>query len=106
LESFYIHATRASDKLRDWLTQAAIQGQSLPRAQWLMPSPPGSTAAVSEMVCACVGVSKDSIVRQIASMSELGKSGDALNELKATLKCGTQCGSCVPELKKLLAQAS
>jgi assimilatory nitrate reductase catalytic subunit len=26
-----------------------------------------------------------------------------LNGLKQTLKCGTSCGSCVPEIKRLLA---
>jgi assimilatory nitrate reductase catalytic subunit len=29
--------------------------------------------------------------------------GADLPALQATLKCGTECGSCVPELKRLIA---
>ncbi|MGZ5153332.1 MAG: (2Fe-2S)-binding protein, partial [Burkholderiales bacterium] len=31
--------------------------------------------------------------------------GDVIGALKAALKCGTQCGSCVPELKRLVSTA-
>jgi assimilatory nitrate reductase catalytic subunit len=29
--------------------------------------------------------------------------GDDLAALQSNLKCGTECGSCVPELKRLLS---
>ena len=31
--------------------------------------------------------------------------GARLEELKSRLRCGTQCGSCVPELRRLVAEA-
>jgi assimilatory nitrate reductase catalytic subunit len=47
------------------------------------------------MVCSCVGVPEQDIRSAICS-------GASLAELQATLKCGTQCGSCVPELRRML----
>jgi assimilatory nitrate reductase catalytic subunit len=48
-------------------------------------------------VCACFGVPRDRILRAI----EAGAS--TLAPLQSQLKAGTNCGSCVPELKRLLA---
>jgi len=42
-------------------------------------------------------VSENEIKASIAS-------GVDLDKLKQTLKCGTGCGSCVPELKQLLVK--
>ena len=50
----------------------------------------------SRTVCSCLNVSEDAIRAGIAA-------GQTLIQLQATLKCGTQCGSCVPELKHLVA---
>jgi assimilatory nitrate reductase catalytic subunit len=39
-------------------------------------------------------------------IGELGRSGDVdvkLAGLQQKLKCGTHCGSCVPELKKIIS---
>ena len=36
------------------------------------------------------------LIRQIAAGADLAM-------LQANLKCGTECGSCVPELKRLIA---
>jgi assimilatory nitrate reductase catalytic subunit len=46
-------------------------------------------------VCSCVGVPELDIRAAI-------RGGTSLAELQATLKCGTQCGSCVPELRRML----
>ncbi len=47
-------------------------------------------------VCSCLNVSEDEIRTAIAA-------GSTLSQLQSALKCGTQCGSCVPELRNLLA---
>jgi assimilatory nitrate reductase catalytic subunit len=47
-------------------------------------------------VCSCLNVSEDEIRTAIAA-------GSTLSQLQSALKCGTQCGSCVAELKQLLA---
>jgi assimilatory nitrate reductase catalytic subunit len=50
-------------------------------------------------VCACFGVPRDRILKAINAGAV------TLAPLQAQLKAGTNCGSCVPELKRLLAAA-
>jgi assimilatory nitrate reductase catalytic subunit len=50
------------------------------------------------VVCACFGVGRASICDAIAS----GANGVA--EIGTQLKAGTNCGSCIPELKRLIAE--
>ncbi len=50
------------------------------------------------IVCACFGVGVKAIEKAIAS----GECGDA-GKIGAKLRAGTNCGSCIPELKRLLA---
>jgi assimilatory nitrate reductase catalytic subunit len=57
-------------------------------------------ASAGPIVCACFGVSRASICDGIAA----GAGTSA--EIGAKLKAGTNCGSCIPELKRLIAQAS
>ena len=56
-------------------------------------------ANTGPIVCACFGVGRNTICDTIAggvrSAAEIG----------AKLKAGTNCGSCIPELKRLIAQA-
>jgi assimilatory nitrate reductase catalytic subunit len=54
--------------------------------------------ASSTIVCACMSVSEASIRQAIR---EHGLTSTA--EIGARLGAGTNCGSCLPELKKLLA---
>jgi assimilatory nitrate reductase catalytic subunit len=48
-------------------------------------------------VCACFGVPRDRILRTIRD------GASSLAPLQSKLKAGTNCGSCIPELKRLLA---
>ena len=50
------------------------------------------------MVCACFGVGRASICDAIAAERT------APAEIGARLKAGTNCGSCIPELKRLIAE--
>jgi assimilatory nitrate reductase catalytic subunit len=77
-------------------------------------------AAVSEsmkkrgkLICTCLNVTDAAIDEHLASLSQginLGASGmgslatdeTRLASLQSTLKCGTNCGSCVPELKRMV----
>jgi assimilatory nitrate reductase catalytic subunit len=56
---------------------------------------PRTRAPRDRVVCNCKQVTQSQIERRIAN-------GAALDELKSTLGCGTVCGSCVPEIKRLL----
>jgi assimilatory nitrate reductase catalytic subunit len=56
-------------------------------------------ASTGPIVCACFGVGRTAILAAIAAGA-----GTAA-EIGLQLKAGTNCGSCIPELKRLVAQA-
>jgi assimilatory nitrate reductase catalytic subunit len=66
---------------------------------------PGAKAPVAvhargRQVCTCLNVTDTAINAHLASSR--GSDEARLAALQAELKCGTQCGSCVPELRKML----
>jgi assimilatory nitrate reductase catalytic subunit len=56
-------------------------------------------ASAGPIICACFGVGRTTIAAAIAAGA-----GTAA-EIGVQLKAGTNCGSCIPELKRLIAQA-
>jgi assimilatory nitrate reductase catalytic subunit len=62
--------------------------------------PPMAMASRGKPVCNCLDVS-DQAIRAELSRCE-GHADARLAHLQATLKCGTQCGSCVPELRRMV----
>ncbi len=56
-------------------------------------------ASAGPIVCACFGVGRTAILAAIAA----GAGTSA--EIGVQLKAGTNCGSCIPEMKRLIAQA-
>ncbi|MCR4332090.1 MAG: (2Fe-2S)-binding protein, partial [Sulfuricaulis sp.] len=70
------------------------------RLSLLAGRPPRGQAETGRTVCACFGVGEKTIIeairtRKLATVAEIGD----------CLKAGTNCGSCVPELKALLGQS-
>ncbi|MDE2401788.1 MAG: molybdopterin-dependent oxidoreductase [Burkholderiales bacterium] len=66
---------------------------------------PGSTPPVSvhskgRQVCTCFSVTEPAIVEALGQC--LGNPDERLTSLQGQLKCGTNCGSCIPELRKLI----
>jgi assimilatory nitrate reductase catalytic subunit len=57
----------------------------------------GRMGATAKIVCACFSVSQDTIT---AAIRDDGLTTPA--QIGARVKAGTNCGSCIPELKKLL----
>jgi assimilatory nitrate reductase catalytic subunit len=55
-------------------------------------------ASCGPIVCACFGVGRTTICDTIAAGAR------SAAEIGARLKAGTNCGSCIPELKRLIAQ--
>lgn len=51
-------------------------------------------------VCACFGVGRNTLLKAIHE-----KGIRSVEEIGALLKAGTNCGSCVPEIKALLDEA-
>ncbi|MEH2496499.1 assimilatory nitrate reductase catalytic subunit [Bradyrhizobium sp. AZCC 1678] len=56
-------------------------------------------ANAGPIVCACFGVGRNTICDSIAAGAR------SAADIGARLKAGTNCGSCIPELKRLIAQA-
>jgi len=73
------------------------RGGSLLREREAPQSADGLESA-GPIVCACFGVGRGTICDAIAAGA-----GSAA-EIGARLKAGTNCGSCIPELKRLIAQ--
>jgi assimilatory nitrate reductase catalytic subunit len=86
---------------RDWL-QALFETERLDEAQrrsLLTGRPPTGERDGGRIVCACFSVGINTLTeairsRKLASVEAVG----------AALRAGTNCGSCVPELKALLAE--
>jgi assimilatory nitrate reductase catalytic subunit len=56
-------------------------------------------ASAGPVVCACFGVGRTTICNAIAAGARTA------GEIGMQLKAGTNCGSCIPELKRLIVQA-
>jgi len=81
--------------------ELAVQG---PVYRLLQPSAtaPQAMAERSPQICACHNVSEAAITLHLTGCA--GAPGERLASLQAALKCGTQCGSCLPAVKRLVAQ--
>ena len=72
---------------------------ALEQAPWrLLAGPESLDADCSRLVCTCFGVSEERILQAIAA------GASSAEDLGRRLECGTNCGSCVPELKALIAR--
>ena len=69
----------------------------------LVPSeqPPLAVTPRGRVICNCVNVSEASIVECLRQIQETDPK-QMLDTLQKTLACGTQCGSCVPEIKQMM----
>jgi len=61
----------------------------------------GGVATASKTVCACFSVEESAICAAIRANKLT-----TVAEIGAALRAGTNCGSCIPELKQLLASES
>jgi assimilatory nitrate reductase catalytic subunit len=88
---------------RDWLKDLMVQNVSAQTVRpWVLApvaSPPTGQTNRGRIVCNCFDVSESEIE---ARMTE----GATLAQVQAELKCGTSCGSCAPELKRMVAARS
>jgi assimilatory nitrate reductase catalytic subunit len=78
----------AADRLSDDQRRMLLSGKSI-----------DGLASAGPIVCACFGVGRTTICDAIAAGA-----GSAA-AIGVQLKAGTNCGSCIPELKRLIAQA-
>ncbi len=74
-------------------------GRSLLRAG---AAPPGALPVRSPQVCTCHDVNEARIREALASAS--GAPDERLALLQRRLRCGTECGSCLPKLRQMVAE--
>ncbi len=83
----------------DWLKQVMQQGEFTDELRkWALAplsTPPTGQKSRGKIVCSCWDVSENEII-------ETCEAGADLQTLQSKLKCGTECGSCVPELRRLV----
>jgi assimilatory nitrate reductase catalytic subunit len=86
-----------------WLKEVMRNGMAVGALRsWLLAplaSSPAPAAARGRIVCSCLDVSEAEIRAAVAG-------GARLEELKSRLRCGTECGSCVPELRRVVTEAA
>lgn len=83
---------------RNWLKELMVSNADATTLRpWLLAplaEPPAGQRARGRIVCNCLDVSENEIRTQLAK-------GGGLATLQEKLRCGTQCGSCLPELKRM-----
>lgn len=83
-----------------WLKQAMAEDE-LAATMILFALAPTASAPGNitqrNIICKCADVSDTQIKQALAA-------GSGLHELQEVLKCGTFCGSCVPEIKRMVAE--
>lgn len=86
---------------RDWLAKLFDDDHLMDedRISLLTGKPTDPTADVGRVICACFGVGINTIKQTIAENKLT-----TVEEIGELLKAGTNCGSCVPELKKIIRE--
>ena len=94
--AIFSHAEKDSLPNRGWLQ--GLFEQQVDGNYWSLIANSSETDD-AKLICTCFKVSEESI---IAAIEEGASSAE---ELGQQLKCGTNCGSCVPELNQLINQS-
>jgi assimilatory nitrate reductase catalytic subunit len=102
LQACIFVSPRADLPDRSWLASLFAK-ERLERADRiaLLGGRPAADADCGPNVCACYGVGRNALLHAIRSQSCVTS-----QQLGAKLKAGTNCGSCIPELRRLLAEVS
>jgi assimilatory nitrate reductase catalytic subunit len=102
LEAFVIAGDTSAEKWLNALLQTQASTASYGR-RLLMTGvkPPIALVDAGATVCTCVGVRDIAISTHLKNCT--GDEETRLTSLKSSLGCGTQCGSCIPQLKRMIA---
>ena len=101
LEAFVLAGDTRSESWIKTLLQESLPAQNYGRLL-LLPASQAPLAVQSrgKAVCTCFNITDAAINAQLAT--SFGSDERRLAELQASLKCGTNCGSCIPELKRMV----
>jgi assimilatory nitrate reductase catalytic subunit len=105
LNAFLIAGDTSAETWLKALLQTQASTQEYGRRLLMTGSkPPMPLLDVGTTVCSCVGV-KDVTIREHLQLCK-GDNAQRLVSLQDVLKCGTQCGSCVPQLRRMIQLTS
>jgi assimilatory nitrate reductase catalytic subunit len=104
LEAFLLAGDTSAQEWMKSLLESETDAQAWGRAL-LAPGakPPATVAARGRTICACFNVSDSQIDACLAHTE--GDAAVRVAARQAALKCGTNCGSCLPELRRLARAA-
>ena len=91
--------TRSECWLKDLWERAAPVGDLRRYLMLPVETPPGIPALRGRTLCNCFDVAERDIDAFLAGSNSMA-------ELQASLRCGTNCGSCLPELRRKIASRS
>jgi assimilatory nitrate reductase catalytic subunit len=63
-------------------------------------TPPVAVESKGKQVCTCFNVTETAIAEALGTCH--GNTDNRLAQLQGQLKCGTNCGSCIPALRQLI----
>ena len=96
--AIYCHKKKSELPKRTWL-QSLFEKSLLGISNWsILTGEEYNLRNTSKLICSCFKVSEDAIINAI---SDGDNTQQALGE---KLKCGTNCGTCIPELNELIRQ--
>ena len=92
----------------EWLREWLLADKPVAEIRRLLLSPvtfaPTGFVLAGRVVCQCFNVTEDTIT---ATLNEIaGGHVERCRQLQQQLKCGTNCGSCMPELRQLVAKTT
>ncbi|WP_281051707.1 nitrate reductase [Thauera sp. GDN1] len=85
-----------------WLREVMVERQATADLRpWLLAplaAPPAAARGRGRIICNCLNVAESDIRAAIAG-------GEDFDAMQRRLKCGTSCGSCVPEIRRMISAA-
>jgi assimilatory nitrate reductase catalytic subunit len=105
LDGFLLAGDTSAQTWISGLLQDELPAQAYGRALLLPVSkPPVPVVSLGKVVCTCFNVRDIAIEDNLRTCT--GSAAERLAKLQAALQCGTNCGSCVPELQRMVRSTS
>jgi assimilatory nitrate reductase catalytic subunit len=103
IQGFLLSGNATSSTWMQALLQEGLDAKPF-RRRLLLPSTqsPSEAPVKAQQICSCLNVTEDKIKACLGSAS--GTEAERLALLQSQLHCGTQCGSCVPTLKRMVRE--
>ncbi len=96
--ALFLNPQRAALPERGWMAALGAESATAGEVHNFLAGFSPDRASVGRMVCSCWEVGEAQICGAIAA------GADTVESLGSALRCGTQCGSCIPELRELIVR--